>query len=1159
MSETKLTEEQRKASHPGAHVWVAASAGTGKTHVLTARVLRLLLEGVDPERLLCLTFTRAAAAEMAQRLRRRLGEWTRLEDRALDAAIFAACGARADHRMRARARSLFADVLVLADGMPIMTIHAFCQSLLGRFPLEAGLSPHFSVIEEAQAHELLVAARDRVIVEARSPAAGRVTEALSAIAMEVNEQGFDGLLGELISRRDHLRRLLETYGGVDGVITVLGRSLGLDPADSEAGVIESACTDAPVDALRGLLDAFETRGGKHEQAAAPVLAEFCAAPGHARRALWEQYLDVFLTRDRTPRSPRGFPTKAICEACPDAPEILAAEIERIGAVQEKLQLVRVRRFTEAALMVGARISAFYEEEKRREGVLDYDDLIAHTRRLLERSDIAPWILYKLDAGIDHVLVDEAQDTNADQWAIIEALTADFFAGESAREGPRTVFAVGDVKQSIFRFQGAEPREFVYARGRTAVRAEAAAMGFESITLDRSFRSSEAVLRLVDAVFEDPEVSQGLMLEETAISHRAHRSLDAGEVELWPLEKGPEAQEIEPWSPPLEQMPADTAESRLAVRVAERIYRMLAGGERLESQDRPIRPGDILVLVRRRTAFMDDLLKRLKALDVPVAGTDRMVVTDQLAVQDLMAAARFALLPEDDLTLAALLKGPFIGLSEEELFELALNRGDTSLWDSLKAHAAEKTDNLAPALRLLEGLRSVADMVPPFEFFSRLLTDLDGRRALIGRLGGEVADPLDEFLHLAQDFEREHPPSLEGFLHWIGSGRAEIKRDMEQGRNEVRLMTVHGAKGLEAPIVVLPDTNQTPQRGGGLLEIAPAAPTARPELPLLVWRGNSKATEVGPLAQARQMSDREEDEEYRRLLYVALTRAEERLIVAGWESRANRQDPSWYDLVAAGFDRIPDAAAEIVADGHKIRRYRVTQRGSVRPQPESPPAAGVAQLPSWALCPPLAEPMPSRPLVPTQGTDDEPAVASPLTGGGPETYRRGRILHRLLELLPELDPGQRDPAAMAYLRQPAHGLDEETAKAWYREVAAILEDPVFAPLFGPGSVAEAPISGLIGGRVVSGQIDRLSVREREVLVVDFKTNRPPPEHTEDVPAVYLRQMAAYRALLAEAFPGKEIRTALLWTAGPRLMALDEDLLAPHVSRLGAPVDQTGRAP
>jgi len=1146
MTKESLTCEQIDASNPHAHVWVAASAGTGKTHVLTARVLRLLLDGVNPEAILCLTFTRAAAAEMAQRLRRTLGSWAQLEGAALDAAIYKACGARADAAMRRRARALFAELLGLAEGLRILTIHSFCQSLLGRFPLEAGLTPQFSVIEDAQARELLAAARDSVIAQARAPGAGALAEALAVIAMEVNEQDFDKLLGGLIGARIHLRRLLAVYQSVPGVLAALRAALVLGPDETEARIIADACADIPAVELEKVVDVLRTAGRKSDHTTAETLASVLETAPDERAASWETYRTVFLTKEQSgklpePRSLEKFPTKAVKAAWPEITDLLRAEMERLLAADRRVRLSRVVVFTEAALKVGAEILRLYDAEKAREGVLDYDDLIDHTRRLLGRPDIAPWILYKLDAGIDHLLVDEAQDTNPEQWAIIDALTEEFFAGDSARGGPRTLFAVGDVKQSIFRFQGAEPRAFIDARRRTETRAKAAALAFAPVSLDRSFRSSDPVLRLVDAVFADAAAARGLTLEDEAIAHRAHRVGDAGMVELWPVESGPETQEVAPWTLPLEQLPADSAESRLAVRIADRIHAMLQTGERLGSRDRPVRPGDIMVLVRRRTRFVEDLLKRLKSLDVPVAGADRMVVTEQLAVQDLIAIARFTLLAEDDLTLATVLKGPFIGLNEKELFELAHDRGRSRLWARL-AERAGKPGRFADAYARLDALRDLADLSPPFEFFSELLTARGGRAALIARLGTEVIDPLDEFLRLAQDFERDHPPSLEAFLHWVESGRAEIKRDMEQGRDEVRLMTVHGAKGLEAPIVFLPDCCQTPQLGNPLLTLAPAAATAQPDLPLLIWRGNSSATEVGPLADARAAADAEEEAEYRRLLYVALTRAEERLIVTGWETNRNSRMPSWYEMVAAGFDRLEGVETDETGDGRAIRRFQRPQQGRPRQDEDTPASPGTAKLPDWARHPPADEPAPPRPLSPSRPDAEDPAAASPASGGGPEAYRRGRILHRLLELLPALPPEAREAAAYSYLRQPAHGLDATTIETWYREVADILEDSAFAPIFGAGSVAEAPMAGVIAGRVISGQVDRLAVGEREVLIVDYKTNRPPPERVEAVPQAYLAQMAAYRALLSDIFPDRGIRCALLWTAGPRLMELPAALLA-----------------
>lgn len=1144
----RLTPEQARASDPAASIWVAASAGTGKTHVLTARVLRLLLGGVEADKILCLTFTKAAAAEMSNRLLATLGEWTRLDDAALAAGIDAKTGARPDAAMIARARKLFARVLDLPEGLKVQTIHSFCQALLGRFPLEAGVAPQFEVMNEDLAGELMDRARDQLIARARSAGGARLAAALADAATEVGEDDFAGLMQALVAERRHLRRLFDAYGGPDGVSTAVRRAFGL-PEDAtedatgdatEESLIAAACAAVPEEAIARLTDVFAAHGGKAEKADAPFLRDVLALPAKERAGLWDAYQAVFLTQKGEPRSADRFPTKAVAAALPAAVEIAGAEGARLAKVVERRMLARVARFTDAALALGHGVMTGYEAEKARRGVLDYDDLILRTEALLKRPGIAPWILYKLDAGVDHVLVDEAQDTNPEQWAVIERLTADFFAGESARPQPRTLFAVGDVKQSIFGFQRADPREFIAARDRVGGQARAAGQAFATVPLDLSFRSTEAVLELVDAVFADPEAAAGLTIDRAAIAHRANRAGDAGLVELWPVEPAPQTAEPAPWEPPLVQEAAESAEARLAVRMAAAIARMIEDGERLDSRGRAVAPGDIMVLVRRRTAFVDHLVKALKLSGVPAAGADRMKVAEQLAVQDLLALARVALLPQDDLSLAVVLKGPFVGLDEARLFDLA-HRREGSLWAALTARAAEAAD-FAHACETLAAVLSRADTTPPFEFFSQLLAG-GGRRKLIARLGEEINDPLDEFLALAQDFERDHAPSLQGFVHWMASGAAEIKRDLETGRNAVRILTVHGAKGLQAPVVFLPDTCQTPSGGEPLLRIPPAAPTARPELDLIVWRGNSAVTEVGPVAQARAVADARRDAEYRRLLYVALTRAEDRLYAAGWETRRAGRDPNWYERIAAGMDRLAGVQAVETAPGRIVRRYRTEQTREAKAEAAPLIQRPDRRLPDWAEAPPKPEPAPPTPLAPSQPEEDEPAAASPRRADR-EPALRGRLIHRLLELLPDLPLEARADAARRFLLRPAHGVDAATAQAWYEEVAAILDAPAFAPLFAPGSRAEAPIAALIGAQVISGQVDRLAVTDEAVLIVDYKTNRPPPEAAEDVASVYLRQMAAYRAALGRIFPGKPVRCALLWTDGPRLMDLPDALLDPY---------------
>ncbi|RMD88250.1 MAG: double-strand break repair helicase AddA, partial [Alphaproteobacteria bacterium] len=821
MSRATLTREQARAAESGAHAWVSASAGTGKTHVLTARLLRLMLEGTPPGNILCLTFTRAAAAEMANRLRETLGRWTRLEDVALDADIHATCGLAADEAVRARARRLFAEVLELEDGMHIDTIHAFCQALLARFPLEAGLSPQFEVIDERQAADLLAEARDHVLVDTAN------RRALALIAREVNEEDFAKLTVALIGARRPLGHLLRTYSGAEGVAQAVQRALGLGADEDERKVIEEASAAAPIEELRRLAAIFAAHGGKSEQEAVAALSAFLDTAEGERPTRWPDYARIFLKKDGQPRAMRSFPTKRVVKAWPEAADVIAVEIGRVAAVEERLRLLRAVAFTAAALRVGEAILRRYDTAKAQAGALDYDDLIEKTEALLRDTDMAPWILYKLDHGIDHVLVDEAQDTNRAQWRIIESLTAEFFAGTGARELVRTVFAVGDVKQSIFAFQGAEPAAFAEARERVRDRARAAGTSFHDIRLERSFRSTRAVLSLVDAVFADEDAVRGLGIDPGTLHHEAQRAEDGGLVELWPVEEAPLRKEREPWELPLEQEPADDAEARLAQRVASRIHRMLRTKEMLDSAGRAIRPGDIMVLVRRRTAFVRHLVKALKVREIPVAGSDRMVVTEELAVRDLIALAAFTLLPEDDLNLATVLKGPFAGISEEELFALAHGRGKRSLWSVLRESAAHRHIH-----DFLHRCLGDAQHLAPFEFFARVLDEYGGRRQLIARLGTEIIDPVDEFLRLARDDEGDHPPSLQEFVHRVTRGGAEVKRDPEQRADEVRIMTVHGAKGLEAPIVFLPDCCGIPDSDTRLLTLPPV-PDSNSREPLLV--------------------------------------------------------------------------------------------------------------------------------------------------------------------------------------------------------------------------------------------------------------------------------------------------------------------------------------
>ena len=1143
----EATLAQQKALQPEDSVWVAASAGTGKTQVLTDRLLRLMLDGTDPGRILCLTFTRAAAAEMANRINRRLAEWTTLPIGRLSEALRKLTGRFAREEEIARARQLFARTLDVPGGAKIATIHAFCQSLLRRFPLEAGVAPEFAVIDERSAREALAEAAEAIINDAREGAEPALAEALATVAGHAVEERFIELMSALAGERSKLAAALAAGDAALRRRLCAAFSVSDDATDDSLVSVFCAPGSGDETGLRRAAAAL-SEGSRSDQDRGAILTRWCGSPGE-RRILLDAYIKAFLTDSGEIR--KNLITKAAAKkAAPDDPcAVLLTEAERIRRFRAERASVAVIEATLALVRLGNALLRAYDRRKRLHGLLDYDDLVARALDLVRRPGVAPWVLFKLDGGLDHILIDEAQDTNPEQWEIVAALAEEFFVGEGAGARTRTVFAVGDVKQSIFSFQRADPHAFLAMRQHFQKRVNDARQKWNVVPLEISFRASEPLLKAVDAVFGNDAAADGVTLDGTPIHHVAARVGQAGIVELWPPVL-PVPDEVPGATNPGRPRPAEPR-TRLARAIAATVAQWLASGERLEPRGRPLRPGDVMVLVRRRNAFVGDLLRALKAQNVPVAGADRLMLAEEMAVRDLAALGRFLLLPEDDLTLATVLKGPLFGLSEEQLFLLAYGRGTETLWHRLRRFAPEDRA-MGIAYERLRDLLARADFVPPFELYAEILGAGGGRKALLEWLGPQAADPIEEFLALALAYEREHVPSLQGFLRWLVTGDTEVKRDFgERQRDEVRILTVHGAKGLEAPVVFLPDTLQLPDRGSALLW------SEADGLPL--WRPRSDLH--APFYRAeRDRQRRRQLQEYRRLLYVALTRAQDRLYVCGWETqRPARQAQTWHALCQAGWtaiaDRTPFDTRPLlgVCDGWTGEALRLTSRQTAAPSREEAVAELriLAPTPAWALTPPKPEPSPPRPLLPSRPSGPEPATLSPLASAGRDRFKRGLLVHRLLQALPELPVAEREAAARRFLARPVHGLDAAEQAAICDETLAVLSDPGFAALWGPDAQAEVPVVGLIPGasagaeHALSGQIDRLVVSEERVLIVDFKTVRPAPATEDAVPPLYLQQLATYRAALARIYPGRRIDCALLWTDGPVLMPIAPKRLARHL--------------
>jgi ATP-dependent helicase/nuclease subunit A len=1127
---------QARASDPTSSAFVSANAGSGKTHVLVQRVIRLLLDGVLPEKILCITFTKAAAANMAERVFSTLGHWVTLDDTALDAAIVEAGIARPDARLRMRARELFACALETPGGLKVQTIHALCTRLLQQFPFEANVPARFSVLDERDQNEMMERANLAVLLEAsRDPdsAAGRALNIAMASAADVT---FKDVVREACLSRDHFMAWTDRAGSVEVAAAQMAATLGVE-ADDRIEDVEREIVDGPHlprSRWSGIATGLEA-GGKSDSDQAGRLREALVFTGAAQV---EKYLDVFLTdTERTPR--KTVVTKKFADANRVMAGLFDAESRRLEPLIERRRAVTTRDRTHALIAIATAAAANYRREKQERGLLDYDDLIDKTLKMLDW--VSPgWVHYKLDRGVDHVLIDEAQDTSPRQWEIVAHIIAEFTSGEGARDGlTRTIFAVGDEKQSIFSFQGAAPHEFDSRRRALDKKFRDAGLKFDPVSFTYSFRSGEAILQSVDHVFRDETIYRSIHSADTG--YPIHHSLaDAGPslIDRWELQLPDKKQDIEGWRAPFDGLSQTSPAVKLARRIQAEIKSLIGSGTMTGhiTDRRPLRYGDILVLVRRRGNAFDAVIQALKHADIPVAGADRLKLTEHIAIIDLMNLADALLLPQDDLALAVALKSPLFGLSEDDLFELAWQR-KASLRHALGQHAANNGKFGNALTRLDECERRVATETP-FAFYAWLLGGDGGRKRILKRLGHEANDALDEFLELALAYERKAPASLQGFVAWLRTADLEVKRDMEISRDEVRVMTVHGAKGLEASVVFLVDTTSSP------------SDTQRPKLVRLpqgtvVWAGR-KADDPAAVAAARATMLGETEDEYRRLLYVAMTRAADRLIVGGCmpgNMKTVRQY-SWYDLIVKGLGDSGLHAQKIDTPEGIVTRYSRPEDAAI---PSSVTAAATTTapvaLPPWLLIPAAPETPADILLRPsdTAGNEGRRVRASESFPRRGRALQRGTLVHRLLQSLLDVAAEHRPNAALQYLARNAGDWAEGERKSLVENILALIGDTRFAPVFGVNGRTEVSVAGKLDrpGRtpaLVSGQIDRLVVTPNEVVIVDYKTDHAPPKSATEAPSAYVRQLALYRAVLKKLYPQLPVRAALLWTETPELMEI-----------------------
>lgn len=1168
----ETTERQRQASDPSASVWVSANAGTGKTHVLTNRVLRLLLSGTAPERILCITYTKAAAAEMSRRIYDRLADWVMTSQGDLERALHALKGTPASRTECDRARTLFTSAIETPGGLKVLTIHSFCERLLQRFPLESGVAPGFRVIEDKQSKALIREATEHVLTRATEAPESPLGRALSSAIAYASDLQFDDVLNDALQQRQWLAQVQTlttdpSIGPGAAVAPLLREHFGLserDHADAIRDAMTSILTNTELRRARDVLQG----GIKKDQESGARLDRVLSATSHHRKL--DALHDFFFTTTNTPR--KTLIWKKQSEQHPDVLSFLTTAQETFTKLHQKSVALDIVAATAALHTIADAVMQAYATAKRRQSALDFPDLIERSVNLLDSDARIDWVHFKLDEGLSHILVDESQDTAPDQWRLINALAREFFSGQGVHDETRTVFAVGDEKQSIYSFQGAAPQEFKKQGAHFKTLATRAQQTWHHVPLTLSFRTTMPVLTAVDQVFANADKTPGVSTTETKITHLAKRLGQEGRVELWPPEKGAGKEKGDPFLP-LDEPEQDDATARMAERIAETIAYWISHEESLGSTGQPIKAGDILILVRKRHPIASPIVSALKARCVPVSGADRIELLDQIAIKDVMSLADFLTLPEDDLALAEVLKSPIFGFDDDDLLKLAPNRGRKTLWKML-LDGADGCDKFGAAAETLKRWRRMADFVPPYEFFARLFTTDKVRDRLLARLGPDSGDALDEFVDLTLQFDEQEPPSLSGFLAWLRGNGHEVKRDLEMARDEVRVMTVHGAKGLEAPIVILPDTCGAPGAGRPTTVMPmPDMTDDETQAPPFVWAikgaGDHSVIQSAKAAQAAK-----DVEESQRLLYVAMTRARDRLYISGSLAQKSKlSEQSWYHLIQSALGSQLQEDTDFA--GRPVGRIDAPQTGDH----EAPPAdkksvTPITEMPDWATTPAPVEPQVSIPLAPSRlapyEIDDEgeplklqpkpdvvaaPSIATPQLTDDAHKFLRGNLTHALLQHLPTVPESAREKIATTFVDARGAPLASSTRRNIVDETLNILRAPKFAPLFGAESRAEVPIIATLRPRdgtgpvlKLNGAIDRLVDLGAEIFVVDYKTNRAPAATLEEVAEAYLYQLASYRVALRELYDDKPVRTALLWTDGPRIMEIPSTILDRYENKL-----------
>ena len=1110
----EATRRQNNAASGLSSVWVSASAGTGKTYVLTKRILGLLLQDntLKPHEILAVTFTRAAAREMEERLRLELSVWATCTEDELRVSLEKMLGETPSKMHIQRARTLFAEFL--DNAVESNTIHGFCQKILAQFPLEADISPAFNLIEGQEQSELLRKAKSSVFMHALE---GTLKPAwvFDYYAYTYGEKKLSEALDSFVNESTRYQKYLKSYGGIEGVKKELLNTLNVEEeltGDTFDAYCKKLCAvpNVYMDILQKGAESL-LQGGKVAQGLGVLLKEYL----NDETAPWEKLKNIFITPSSGKVRSQGFPDAKARKFGGDTLwDMMHKFADHIVDIEEKLKAANAYLITVSYLELGSQILQSYEKLKYKSGVLDFDDLISKTADLLKNTEKSEWVRFKMDQKIRHVLLDEAQDTDNDQWIILKAIIDEFYAGVGQHEG-RTFFAVGDMKQSIYRFRGAQPHVFGSMKKYLHQHQEQSDIPVAVEELMVSFRSTEPVLNFVDSVFAQTNRHHAVDDMAKEILHNAVKVGSSGVVHISPLlEAENEDVEPEPWSLPTRQNKQNSLQTEIAEKTAKQILDLLNSKDVLESTGTYIEPGDIMILLRSRSS-MSSLIAALDRYYIPHGGADQVTLQSETVVQDLLALLKFVSNQDDDLSLAHVLRSPLVGLNDAQFDALFVEKNKfQNLWQCV-----DKTCSYGAVLQSvtrafykhdLQGfLTWVIQQLNIRGVYYSLMSMRDEKSPVVA-----VDDALDTLLNMAMDVTKKGEGVLK-LIHMLDTQTLNLKRETDAG-NKVRLMTAHGSKGLESPIVIMPDTTgqfyKNMSNDTGLWHVNEDGSDS-----LFLHRISIKSA---PAFQETLIEEEKERifRDEMRLLYVALTRSKERLYISGVKKHGYNSENCWYGHILEAVHST-DCFTQI-SQGEYLFKVDNNLKAQTKEKPLEPVEE---KLPAWVES--LAPNERGLTLVHASDSLKRKEQLELLSEKQREKlFKRGQLVHKLLEFLPDLQKGEWHKKGMNFLKQVAPEYCDLEKENLVQSAVAVLE--TYPEFFGENSKAEIPLAANLNGYRLEGVVDRLVVAEKEVIAVDYKTNAQIPEI---IPADYQKQMQFYKKALQEIFPEKEIKAALVWTS------------------------------